>query len=248
VADLPQDQPKPVGSGSPSTGRPSEIGAREVLLYLRDHPGFLDRHPDAVRLLRAPSRHGGDGVLDFQHFMLERLRRDTLRLHHEQANLVATSRGNLASQARVHKAALALLRAASFDHLLQVITTDLAVLIDVDVVTLGIESAAAATMRLPMPGIHLLRSGMVETLLGADREALLASDIHGDPALFGAAAGLVRSQALLRLSFGRTAPVGLMCLGTRNPGSFRPGLGTELLTFLARILEIAIAQWLQRGR
>ena len=218
------------------------------MLYLRDHPDFLDRHPDALWLLRPPSRREGDGVLDFQQFMLERLRRDLLRLHDQQASLVATSRGNLASQARVHRAALAMLRAGSFEQLLQIVTTDIAVLIDVDVVTLGVESAAASTMRLPMPGIHLLRSGMVDALLGAERDARLATGIHGDPALFGAASGLVRSQALLRLSFGRTAPIGLMCLGTRNPEMFRPGLGTELLSFLARTLEIAVAQWLRRDR
>jgi uncharacterized protein len=248
VADRPQDQPKPARSGSPPAVRPSEIGARDVMLYLRDHPDFLDRHPDALRLLRTPSRQDGDGVLDFQHFLLERLRRDAVRLHDEQASLIATSRGNLASQARVHKAALAMLRAASFEQLLQIVTTDLAVLIDVDVVTLAVESAATPTMRLPMPGIHLLRSGMVEALLGTERDALLVTGVQGDPALFGAACGLVRSQALLRLSFGRTSPIGLMCLGTRNPEAFCPGLGTELLIFLARILEIAIAQWLQRGR
>ena len=57
----------------------------------------------------------------------------------------------------------------------------------------------------------------------------------------------MRSQALLRL-FGRPAPVGLMCIGTRKPGRFQPGLGTELLGFLARTLEITIAQWLERRR
>jgi uncharacterized protein len=248
VADRPHDQPTPVRNGSSPASRPSEVGAREVMLYLRDNPDFLDRHPDALRLLRAPSRQSGDGVLDFQHFMLERLRRDAVRLHDEQSGLIATSRGNLASQGRVHKAALAMLRASSFEQLLQIVTTDLAVLIDVDVATLAVESAATPTTRLPMPGIHLLRSGMVEALLGSERDALLVTGMPGDPALFGAASGLVRSQALLRLSFGRTSPIGLMCLGTRNPETFCPGLGTELLTFLARVLEIAIAQWLQRGR
>jgi uncharacterized protein len=248
VADRPQDQPKPARNGSAAPAQPNEIGARQVMLYLRDHPDFLDRHPDALRLLRAPGRQTADGVLDFQHFMLERLRRDAVRLHEERASLIAASRGNLASQVRVHKAALAMLRAGSFEQLLQIVTTDLAVLLDVDVATLAVESAATSTTRLPMPGIHLLRAGMVEALLGADRDALVATGIHGDPTLFGAACGLVRSQALLRLSFGRTSPIGLMCLGTRNPESFCPGLGTELLTFLARVLEITIAQWLQRGR
>jgi uncharacterized protein len=248
VADHPQDQPKPLGGGVPAPGRESATRAGDVIAYLREHPDFLERHPHALHLLRAPSRGAGDGVLDFQHFMLERLRHDLGRLQHEQKNLIALSRGNLASQCRVHKAALAMLKAASFEHLLQIVTTDLAVLIDVDIVTLGIESTAARTTRLPVHGIHLLRSGMVDRLLGPDRDVLLCTDIKGDPALFGGAAGLVRSQALLRLSFGRSGPSGLMGIGTRKPGTFHPGLGTELLSFLARAVEITIAQWLERGR
>ena len=66
--------------------------------------------------------------------------------------------------------------------------------------------------------------------------------------MFGGAAGLVRSQALVRLGFGRAGPQGLMCIGTRKLGTFHPGLGTELLSFLARAVEITIAQWLESGR
>lgn len=218
------------------------------MAYLRRHPDFLDRHPDALRLLRAPTRQIGDGVIDFQHFMLERLRHDLARAQDERKNLIATGRGNLASQCRVHKAALAMLRASSFEHLLQIVTTDLAVLIDVDVVTLGVETSASTAVRLPLHGIHLLRSGTVDKLLGSSRDVLLSTDIQGDPALFGEAAGLVRSQALLRLSFGPSAPVGLMCLGARTADMFQPGLGTELLSFLARTFEITIVRWLERGQ
>ena len=248
MADRPQDQPKPTRNGSPLSPQPTEIGARDVLAYLRRHPDFLERHPEALRLVRPPARNTGDDVLDFQQFLLERLRRDVVRLQDEQQSLISTTRGNLASQCRVHKAVVAMLRAASFEHLLQIVTTDLAVLTDVDVVTLGVESSAARMTRLPVPGIHLLASGRVDALLGPNRDALLASNIHGDPELFGPAAGLVRSQALLRLSISRSGPVGLMCMGTRNPDTFYPGLGTELLTFLARALEITIVQWLERGR
>ena len=248
MADRPQDQPKPTRTGGPLPPQLSEIGARDVLAYLRRHPDFLERHPEALRLVRPPARNTGDEVLDFQQFLLERLRRDVVRLQDEQQSLISTTRGNLASQCRVHKAVVAMLRAASFEHLLQIVTTDLAVLTDVDVVTLGVESSAARMTRLPLPGIHLLASGRVDALLGPSRDALLASNIHGDAELFGPAAGLVRSQALLRLSISRSGPVGLMCMGTRNPETFYPGLGTELLTFLARALEITIVQWLERGR
>ena len=247
MVDRPHDQPKPLGDES-APRLPSATRAADVIAYLRDHPDFLDRHPGALQLLKAPTRNSGDSVLDFQHFMLERLRNDLLRVQDEHKKLIALSRGNLATQCRVHKAALTMLAAASFEHLLQIVTTDLAVLIDVDVVTLGIESTVARTTRLPLPGIHLLRSGMVDELLGADRDVMLCTDVKGDPTLFGAAAGLVRSQALVRLSFGRSGPAGIMCIGTRKADAFHPGLGTELLSFLARAVEITIAQWLERGR
>jgi len=91
--------------------------------------------------------------------------------------------------------------------------------------------------------VQLLRAGMVDALLG-ERDALLRSDIQGDPALFGGAAGLVRSEALFRLHVSAHAPVGLLCIGTRRPDKFHPGQGTELLAFLARTVEKTIAAWL----
>jgi uncharacterized protein len=245
VADRPQDQPKP---DAPAASPAPEVEAREVLAYLRQNPDFLDSHPEALRLLQPPSRERGDNVLDFQHFMVDRLRRDLLRLESQQKSLISTGRSNLASQCRVHKAVLAILRAKSFEQLLQIITTDLAVILDVDAVTLGVESTAVPARRLPLPGIRLLKAGTVDALIGRDRDVLLTSGIEGDPALYGAAAGLVRSQALLRLSYSSTGPVGLVCIGTRRSGAFHPGLGTELLGFLARALEITLSQWLALDR
>jgi uncharacterized protein YigA (DUF484 family) len=250
-SDQPKTAPAPVLAAAAGTVAP-EISGRDVVAYLRRHPDFLDRHPEALRSLQPPTRDvspdSGDTVLDFQHFLLDRLRHDLIRLNTEHRALLATSRGNLASQSRVHKAVVAILAASNFEQLLQIATTDLAVLLDVDVVTIGVESAATPGCRLPVHGIHLLKTGTVERLLGTDRAAVLSADIHGDPALFGDGAGLVRSQALLRLSFGRGSPVGLLCIGARKPGRFHSGLGTELLTFLARALGISIGQWLNPAR
>ena len=225
-----------------------EIDSREVIAYLRRHPEFLEEHPEALRLLRPPSREIGEGVVDFQRFLYDRQRQDVARLNTEYRNLLAVCRGNLASQTRVHKASLAILAAPSFGQLLQIVTTDLAVVLDVDVVTLAVENIAGITPRFPVQGIQLLKAGTVEDLLGEDRAVLYEADVTGDPALFGGAAGLVRSQALLRLRFGRESPIGLLCIGTRKPGRFHPGLGTELLGFLARVVGIAVGLWLNPVR
>jgi len=249
MVDLPRDKPQVEGDAAAvaPAASPQQISERDVIAYLKQHPDFLDRHPEALRLLRAPSREVGEGVFDFQHFMIERLRGELARVNLEHRTLIAASRGNLASQGRVHKAALAILAAPSFEQLLQIVTTDLAVLLDVDIVTLCVESSASPARLMPH-GIHLLKGGTVDALLGADRNALLQADLPGDAALFGGAAGLVRSQALVRVSIGRGMPVGLLCIGARRVGRFNPGLGAELLGFLGRVLGITISQWLSPGR
>ena len=247
MVDRPRDKPQIERDAALASALPQDLSAREIIAYLRQNPDFLDRHPEALRLLRAPSREVGEGVFDFQHFMIERLRGELARVNLEHRTLIAASRGNLASQGRVHKAALAILAAPSFEQLLQIVTTDLAVVLDVDIVTLGVESSASPARLMPH-GIHLLKAGAVDALLGADRAVLVQSDMPGDAALFGGAAGLVRSQALLRVSIGRSAPTGLLCIGARRAGRFHPGLGTELLSFLARVLGITLSQWLSPGR
>jgi uncharacterized protein YigA (DUF484 family) len=218
--------------------------ADDVAAYLRRNPDFLADHPELLAALTPPTLRRGDSVVDMQHFMLQRLRSDVGRLKAQQRALITASRANLTSRNRIHAAVLAIIAASSFEQLLQIVTTDLAVLLDVDVVTIGVESAASKRPRLPLHGIQILRRGTVDNLLGAERGALLCADTPGDHALFGSAAGLVRSQALLRLDVSEHAPVGLLCIGTRRPDKFRPGQGTELLSFLARVTELTFAAWL----
>ncbi len=222
----------------------ARVTAAQVADYLRRHPDFLARHADLLDSQMAPGRKKGEGVVDFQQFMVDRLRKDIARLRADQDDLLANSRDNLSTQDRIHKAVLAMLAAESFDHLIETAATDLAMLLDVDTVALCVEAADDKAPLIRVEGVQLLSPGTVDKLLGVGRAAMLRDDTVGDPVIFGAAAGLVRSDALLRLSISDRTPAGLIGFGTRHPGYFNPGQGTELLSFLARILEHCIRGWL----
>ncbi|HVJ50935.1 MAG TPA: DUF484 family protein [Aliidongia sp.] len=226
----------------PTKNAAEQLSEEEVSAFLVRHPNFLAEHSELLGLLTPPSHRQGDNVVDMQHFMLNRLQADLQRVTGQQRDLISTSRSNLSSQQRVHGAVLALIAATSFEQLIQAVTTDLSVLLDVDVVTLCIESSDRFA-RPPMVGIQLLSPGEVDTLLGRDRDVLLEDEVAGDPAIFGSGAGLVHSEALLRLAVAN-APPGMLALGSRRLGKFKAGQGTELLSFLARTLEITISQWL----
>jgi uncharacterized protein YigA (DUF484 family) len=246
----PKGSPDPAKPEAPAIGSVSQaaepgLTSAQVIAFLRQNPGFLADHEELLPLLTPPAYRRGDNVVDMQRFLLERLREELGRVKGQQRLLISTSRSNLMSQNRIHAAVLALIGASSFEHLIQTVTSDLAVMLDIDVVTLCVEAGDQPRERHPnLVGLQLLEPGVVNQILGPKRDALLADHTSGDAEIFGAAAGLVRSQALLRLSVGGRAPEGLVALGSRRPAKFKPGQGTELLCFLARALEIVIAEWL----
>jgi uncharacterized protein len=240
------DRPKDKASlEPPRPALPSRlVGSADVLAYLRQNPDFLVEHDELLEVLTPPALNRGERVVDMQHFMLERQRAEITRLKAQQRTLIATTRANLASQSRIHSAVLTLMAAQSFEQLIQAVTTDLAVLLDADVVTIGVEQIGPQRPRLNHQGVQILDAGVVDAVLGPEREVMLFPDIIGDPKLFGNGAGLVRSAAILRLAVSAAAPPGLLCIGTRRSGKFHPGQGTELLSFLARSLAVTIAAWL----
>lgn len=232
---------------APPLKRPSGPTADEVELYLRAHPEFLAEHRDLVHLLIPPEAQRGDGVVDMQRYMLERVRGDLVKLQTQQNEILATSRSNLTSQGRIHAAVLRLLEARTLEELIEIIITDLAVQLDVDAVALGFEAMDRLTGGANRSALKILPRGAIDRFMGGGKDIILLPDAAGDPALFGGAATLVRSQALLRLKFRRDAPLGIIACGSRTTGKFHPGQGTELLVFLGRALELTIQGWLDRG-
>jgi hypothetical protein len=218
--------------------------AEQVAVYLRRHPDFFDRNPELLDAIAPAGEAHAEGVVDLRHYMVERLRDELAGMSALRDELVVTGRTNLSAQARVHKAILALLAARSFEHFIETLTTDLAVIIDLDVVALGVEQDGEDVTRAQTPGVYSLDPGTVDRLVGPGQSIALRETVEGDPMVFGPGAGLVASDALLRLSIGSTTPPALLALGSREPGQFHPGQGTELLGFLARVVESCIRGWL----
>jgi uncharacterized protein YigA (DUF484 family) len=219
------------------------LSTEAVCAYLREHPDFLVQNADLVQALTPPSIDHGRGVVDLQAFMVERLRGETRRLKDQQRELISTSRANLNSQNRVHAAVLFLLDAQNFEQLIQTITTDLAVLLDLDVACLLIESNGQDIPHVHRSGVRVVDDGTIDGWLGT-RDIVLNSDIQGSSGIFGPGAGLVRSEALIRLQVSSETPDGLLAFGSREPDMFHPGQGTELVCFLARVVERCIRSWL----
>lgn len=230
--------------GEPAVRGKTAPSAAEVAAYLRRYPDFLIENPDLLEVLAPAPLDHGEGVVDLQRFLVERLRQQVAELGRAHDELLAAGRANLAAEARVHRAVLALLSATSFEHLIELVTTDLAVILDLDVVALGVEQATEELPPVRLDGLVQLQPGAVDGLIGRSRSIAFDGAPDRADSLFGAAGSLVKSHALIRLSISRKTPPALLALGSRRGELFRQGQRTEPLCFLARALERSIRAWL----
>ncbi len=253
MARGPQETPKRPASraaAAPPAATPKpadEPTAAAVVDYLRRHPDLLRQQPELLDRLELPA--GDAKVVDLRAVLVERLRGQLAAMAALRDEMVTAGRGNLQIQARTHEAVLALLSARSFEQLIERATGDLATILDVDVAALGVERVNPRTSEGALPpvrlgGVFQLEPGTVEALIGTGRQTCLRPATNGDPLLYGAGAGLVRSDALVRLSISRQTPAALLALGARDEGHFHPGQGTELLQFLGAVLTEQVRAWL----
>lgn len=219
------------------------ITAHDVMDYLRANPKFLLSYPEACEFLVPPKTGGGKNVSDFQNFMIQRLKADKERVLETTQAIVENARSNMNNQQRIHSVVLRILEAQSFEEFIGIITMDLSTMLDTDISVLVVEASGTDIPHIHTPGIRVVPEGTVDRWM-AGKTTLLQSDISGIEAIYGGGAALVASQALLRVDISKNTPPAILAFGSRDPMMFQDGQGTDMVAFLARVVERCFRSWL----
>jgi len=175
--------------------------------------------------------------------MVKRLREDRQDVLESAREIVETTRTNMSNQARIHGAVLALLEARNFEDFIRTITIDFAALLDVDIVSLIIETDTDSIPHINIPGVRVMPPGTID--MSMEKNAIvLQAHITGLVELYGSGANLVKSQALLRLDIAHGIPPALISFGSSNPEMFEDGQATDLIVFLGSVIERSFCAWL----
>jgi uncharacterized protein len=223
---------------------PPDLTPDIILAWLKQHPDFLERYPDAVDALTPPSDKKTGGIADFQHYLVKRLKADRDEVLNTSRDIIETARNNMNNTTRIHRAVLRLIECQSFTEFIETITADLATQLDIDICTLVVEAERGHIPHIHVHGIRMVPENTIDTWLNG-QPILLQPDITGIEPIYGGGAALVRSQALVRIDIARDAPPALLAFGSRDPRMFMDGQGTELITFLAQVTERLFRMWLQ---
>ena len=123
-----------------------------------------------------------------------------------------------------------------------VIRTKLPQLLDIETAVLCIEEPSA----LALAGANPIGTGGILNLFGKQSRILLQSQTPGEPIIFGDASDRVKSVAFLKLIPGRNSPAMLLALGSGRDDGFSMSQGTDLILFLAQVIEERLKQCLGR--
>ncbi len=227
----------------------AEMTKKLVIEYLKSNPQFLAEHPDLFEVLTPPEQQHGRGVIDFQYYAIDNLRRSNRKIKDRMGSLVTSARENMSVQQQVQRAVISTIGARNLEELLEVLTTDLMTWFDIDIVRLAMESDMAGLYETyyhedNYSGICFVPNGTANAVLLGEKVRLI-SDTQVEPPIgfemvFADCSSLVRSSALVRLDLPTIKRSAVLAFGVRHENRFHPHQGGELLGFLGEVMSIVL--------
>ena len=210
------------------------LEASAVRRFLADNPTFL-REDDGL-LEELGLKLAAGNVVDFGPAAIARVHAAHQREAVQRQQVEEIARANFSAQAQIHGAVIDLLDARNhsdlarrLDHLAQH--------------RFGLAAAVIALEGEPAPaGWKLLVEGQVDLILG-DHGLARMGVLPTALGLFDARQGEIRSIALVRTAIWEPSRQGLLAFGSSDPEGFTPDMGSELVAFLARVVERTAERW-----
>ena len=223
---------------------------RDVILS--EPEAILEDTAVMAALVAASERALGSNIVDLRAIAMDRMEARLDRLEDTHRSVIAAVYENLAGTNQVHRATLQLLTPVTFEAFLQTLGTDVTQTLRVDCARLVMESRQTAedpALRRLGETLCITGPGFVDAYLGSGPDAPPRSvTLRQTPAAsvlpYGAQSGAIRSEALLRLDFGKGRLPGLLALGAGDPHRFKAAQGTDLLGFFGGVFERTMRRWL----
>jgi uncharacterized protein YigA (DUF484 family) len=227
--------------------------AEEFRARILADPGLVLDDKDLMRTLVAASESGmGDNIVDLRGLAMERLEARLDRLEETHRAVIAAAYENLAGTNQIHRAILRMLDPAQFEDFLHTLGSDVARILSVDAVKLVLESpdtgADPALARIS-DVLCVVKPGFIDSYMSSGRgpgtrKVVLRQTVPQTDVLYDDKTPDLRSEACMRLDLGPQRMAGMLVMASDSPHMFKPGQGTDLLSFFAGIFERSMRRWL----
>ncbi len=207
-----------------------------VRRFLSDNPEFLTGDDGLLGELGLKVAAGN--VVDFGPAVMARVHAAHQREADQRQQIEETARANFSAQAQTHGAVVDVLDSRNHSDLARRVD-------DLARTRFGLAAGVIAleTDGLPPAGWKQLVEGQVDMILGGPQRLARMGFAPTALGLFGEAAGSIKSMAMVRMAMWEPSRQGLLAFGSPDEDGFTPDMGTELVAFLARVVERTAERW-----
>ena len=223
-------------------------------LILAEPERLLEDRDVMNALVAANERAMGENIVDLRGIAMQRLENRLDRLEDTHRSVIAAAYENLAGTNQVHRAILQLLEPASFESFVSALGGDVARTLRIDVIRLVLETvqedgASDPALRRLGDILHVAPRGFVGNYMTngrnlAPRPVVLRPVTGLAATVYGPQAADIRSEAVLKLDFGKGRLPAMLVFGAEDPHQFKTMHGTDLLAFFAGVFERLMQRWL----
>ena len=212
--------------------------AEDVAEYLKSNPIFFEQYADLLAQIFVPHPHGGHTVSLAERQMLT-LRDKNRQTETKLAELIAFGEENDAISEKVHRLAVGLIAAETFQAVIHLLNFHLRDDFSVPHVALRLWNAPDGVEDLPeFAAVSEELQVFAESL---NRPYCGSTAGFGRASWFGEHANHIRSQALIALRNGG-GTIGMIALGSEEAQRFYADMGTLYLERLGEMVSAALAR------
>ena len=213
----------------------SRLEPAAVRRFLSDNPDFL-REDDGL-LGELGLKVAAGNVVDFGPAVMARVHAAHQREATQRQQVEETARANFSAQAQTHGAVVDLLDSRNHSDLAR----------RVDELAQNRFGLAAGVIALevdqPPGGWRMLVEGQVDMILGGQQRLARMGFAPTALGLFGERGEAIKSMAMVRMALWEPSRQALLAFGSSDELGFTEDMGTELVAFLARVVERTAERW-----
>jgi uncharacterized protein len=207
-----------------------------VRRFLSDNPEFLTG--DDGLLDELGLKVVGGNVVEFVPAVMARVHAAHQREATQRQQIEETARANFSAQAQTHGAVVDLLDARNHSDLARRVNELAQQRFGLAAGVIALETAGH-----PPAGWKMLVEGQVDMILGGPQRLARMGFAPTALGLFGARSEEIQSMAMVRMAIWEPSRQGLLAFGSAEPDGFTEDMGTELVAFLARVVERTAERW-----
>jgi len=207
-----------------------------VRRFLSDNPEFLTG--DDGLLDELGLRVAAGNVVEFAPAVMARVHAAHQREATQRQQIEETARANFSAQAQTHGAVVDVLDARNHSDLARRVDELAKQRFGLAAGVIALESDAH-----PPGGWKMLVEGQVDMILGGPQRLARMGFAPTALGLFGERGETVKSMAMVRMAMWEPSRQGLLAFGSTEPEGFTQDMGTELVAFLARVVERTAERW-----